>query len=282
MELKILSPQEGGFVKEICWNNEELKVEIAEKMQEYKKLVFTEETIKEAKTDRAKLNKLKGAFEDERKRIKRLCMEPYNEFEKQVKELISLIDEPIQLIDSQIKEVEQVRREEKRRTIEELFSSVGFQPFVTLELIWDEKWLNATVSINKIEEQMKSKMYQIGEEISMIHSLPEFSFEAMEEYKKSLDITKAIQEGARLSDIQKRKVAYEEEQRIKQEEEKKDVVEKAKTEELMPKHPESLKENTLPVEQLMQIDFRVWGTRQQLMDLRNYLINNQIKYGKVE
>ena len=32
MELKILSPQEGGFVKEIRWNNEELKAEIAEKM----------------------------------------------------------------------------------------------------------------------------------------------------------------------------------------------------------------------------------------------------------
>ena len=34
MELKILSPQEGGFVKEIRWNNEKLKGEIAEKMQE--------------------------------------------------------------------------------------------------------------------------------------------------------------------------------------------------------------------------------------------------------
>ena len=61
MELKILSPQEGGFVKEIRWNNEELKAEIAEKMQEYKSLAFTEETIKEAKADRAKLNKLRTA-----------------------------------------------------------------------------------------------------------------------------------------------------------------------------------------------------------------------------
>lgn len=28
MELKILSPQESGFLKEIQWNNEELKAEI--------------------------------------------------------------------------------------------------------------------------------------------------------------------------------------------------------------------------------------------------------------
>ena len=36
MELKILSPQEGGFVREIRWNNMELKTEIEEKMKEYK------------------------------------------------------------------------------------------------------------------------------------------------------------------------------------------------------------------------------------------------------
>lgn len=115
MELKIMSPQEGGFVKEIKWNNEELKAEIAEKMQEYKSLVFTEETMKDAKADRAKLNKLKTAFEDERKRIKKLCMEPYETFEKQVKEVIALIEEPIRLIDQQIKEVEERKKAGEKR-----------------------------------------------------------------------------------------------------------------------------------------------------------------------
>ena len=33
MELKIVSPQENGFVEEIKWNNEELKAEIASKMK---------------------------------------------------------------------------------------------------------------------------------------------------------------------------------------------------------------------------------------------------------
>ena len=165
MELKILSPQEGGFIREIQWNNMELKAEIEEKMQEYKSLAFTEDTIKEAKADRAKLNKLRTAFEDERKRIKKLCMAPYDAFEKQVKELIALIDEPIRLIDGQIKEVEEKRRNDKRREIEALFPSIGFQPFVTFDMIWDDKWLNATVSMAKIEEQMKSQLYKIGNEV---------------------------------------------------------------------------------------------------------------------
>ena len=276
MELKILSPQEGGFVKEIQWNNEELKAEISEKMQDYKNLVFTEETIKEAKKDRANLNKLKNAFEDERKRIKKLCMAPYDEFEKQVKELIALIDEPIRLIDSQIKEVEEKRRSDKRKEIEALFPTIGFQAFVTLDMIWDEKWLNATVSMTKVEEQMKTRMYQIGDDVFTIHSLPEFSFEAMEVYKKTLDLTKAIQEGQRLSEIQKRKAAYEEEQRKKEEAAKQAAIQPANKPE--PDQSEVKEENG----ELIQLDFRVWGSREQIMGLRQYLTDNKIKFGKVE
>ena len=275
MELKILSPQEGGFVKEIQWNNEELKAEISEKMQDYKNLVFTEETIKEAKKDRANLNKLKNAFEDERKRIKKLCMAPYDEFEKQVKELVALIDEPIRLIDNQIKEVEEKRRDEKRKEVEALFPTIGFQAFVTLDMIWDEKWLNATVSMAKIEEQMKSRMYQIGDDVFTIHGLPEFSFEAMEVYKNTLDLTKAIQEGQRLSEIQKRKAAYEE-QRKKEEAAKQAAIQPANNPE--PDQSEVKEENG----ELLQLDFRVWGTREQIMGLRQYLTDNKIKFGKVE
>lgn len=281
MELRIISPQENGFVREIQWNHEELKTEIAEKMQEYKTLTFTEDSIKEAKADRAKLNKLKSAFDDERKRIKKLCMAPYDTFEKQVKELIALIDEPIQLIDAQIKEVEQLKRDEKRKAIEELFSGIGFQSFVTLEAIWDEKWLNATVSMGKIEEQMKSRMYQIADEVYTIHNLPEFSFESLEVYKNTLDLNKAIQEGKRLSEIQKRKMEYEEEQRRKQEESQKAIPE-ACEEQQREKAEEKDQTSMDQADEILHLDFRVWGTRDQLLALRNYMNENHLKFGKVE
>lgn len=282
MELKIISPQESGFVKEIQWNNEELKAWISEKLKDYKGLVFTESTISDAKKDRADLNKLKKAFEDERKRIKKLCMEPYEEFERQEKELIALIDEPLQLIDCQIKEVEEKRKEEKRLRINDLFSTIGFQAFVSLDMIWDEKWLNATVSMSKIEEQMKSRMYQIGEDVFTIRNLPEFSFEAMEVYKKSLDLTKAIQEGQRLSDIQKRKAAYEEERRRKEEAAKQGSVHSAQEQEAVPAAQEAQSEAKEAEDDVVCLDFRVWGTRDQIMGLRQYMIGNKIRFGKVE
>lgn len=281
MELRIISPQDGGFVKEIQWNHEELKAEIAKKMNEYKTLVFTEDTIKDAKKDRADLNKLKTAFEDERKRIKKLCMEPYNLFESQVKEITSMIEEPIRIIDAQIKEVEHLKKEQKRMQIEDLFLTIGFQSFITLDKIWDEKWLNATVSLSKIEEQMKSIMYQIGEDVATIHRLPEFSFEAMEVYKSTLNLSMAIQEGQRLSDMQKRKAAFEEEQRRKDEESKKESSDSDPCK--VELHQESIQNTDIPTEEpIMCLDLRVWGTREQLMSLRNYMKETGLKFGKVE
>ena len=291
LELKIFSPQESGFVPEIKWNNEELKVAIAEKMKEYNGLVFTEETISEGKKDRANLNKLRGAIDDERKRVKKLCMEPCNRFEKEVKEVLVLVDEQINAIDVQIKEVEQIKREEKRKAVQELFESIGFQKFVTLEMIWDEKWLNASVALSKVENQMKETMYRIGEEVGTISRLPEFSFEAMEVYKKTLDLTQAIKKGQELADIQKRKeeaVARQnaEEERRKAEEaatgkESENPEEAADTHDA-PKKAEENDYTRVVSEPVMRIDFRVWGTKEQILALRDYMKQNNLKFGKVE
>ncbi len=291
LELKIFSPQENGFVPEIKWNNEELKAAIAEKMKEYKGLVFTEETISEGKKDRANLNKLRGAIDDERKRVKKLCMEPCNRFEKEVKEVLALVDEQINAIDVQIKEVEQIKREEKRKAVQELFESIGFQKFVTLEMIWDEKWLNASVALSKVENQMKETMYRIGEEVGTISRLPEFSFEAMEVYKKTLDLTQAIKKGQELADIQKRK--EEALARQKAEEERRKAEEAAtgkeseNPEEAADTHdaPKKAEENDytrVVSEPVMRIDFRVWGTKEQILALRDYMKQNNLKFGKVE
>lgn len=291
LELKIFSPQENGFVPEIKWNNEELKAAIAEKMEEYKGLVFTEETISEGKKDRANLNKLRGAIDDERKRVKKLCMEPCNRFEKEVKEVLALVDEQISAIDIQIKEVEQIKREEKRKAVQELFESIGFQKFVTLEMIWDEKWLNASVALSKVENQMKETMYRIGEEVGTISRLPEFSFEAMEVYKKTLDLTQAIKKGQELADIQKRKEEALARQKAEKERRKAEEAaagkESENPEEAADTHdaPKKAEENDytrVVSEPVTRIDFRVWGTKEQILALRDYMKQNNLKFGKVE
>ena len=69
MELKIYNPQEEGFLKEIDWNYEELKTEIQGKANDYMNLVYTADQVKDAKKDRANLNKFVEALESKRKEI---------------------------------------------------------------------------------------------------------------------------------------------------------------------------------------------------------------------
>ncbi len=268
MELKIFNPQEGGFVKEIEWNNEELKAKIAEKVKDYEGLVYVGEAqIKEAKADRANLNKLRNAIEDERKRIKKLCLEPYTRFEAQVKEVVALLDRPIAMIGEQIDAAEEAKKAAKKAEIEELFKTIGFQNFVTLEAIWDPKWLNATVTMTKIEEAMRTRMYQIGTDVLTISELQDYKFEAMEVYKETLDIGAAIREGKRLLEIQKAKEAAElarqaEEQAARE----RMAAEAAKASQEPKEQAEPVREESRPLpdkERILTITFRVTASESQ-------------------
>lgn len=286
MELKI---EQVAIPEKIAFNYEELKQELSDKVKMYETLVYSDEDIKSAKADRADLNRLKKALNDERIRREKEYMQPFNVFKAQINEIIDIIDKPIRMIDAQIKEVEENKKEQKRKDIEGLFKDIGFQTFVTLEQIFDGRWLNASVSLNSIREQMESRMYQIGNDVLSINQLPEFSFEAMEIYKSTLDIGQAIQEGRRLSEIQKQKAAYEAEQkRLKEEVQAKKAVEEAEIQNKAEEELETAKiqdeqtENSeAQKEQLITIDFRVTATNEQLAALKKFLIENRIVYGPV-
>lgn len=225
MELKIFNPTEDGFIKAIEWNHEEIKKEVTEKVDYYKNLVYTDDQIKEAKADRATLRKFVEALEAKRKDIKKQCLQPYEVFEKQMKEIVAIVNEPVALIDSQVKGYEEKQKEEKKEKIIEIFDSIGFQPFVKLEMIWDEKWLNASVTLKKIEEQMKELMYKFSNDLLTLSKLPEFGFEATEVYKVTLDINKALEKAQSIAEIAKRKAEYEAQMKAKAEAEEKARIE---------------------------------------------------------
>ena len=186
-------------------NFEELKAELEDKAEYYGSLLYTDEQIKDAKADRAMLNKFKNTVNSERIKKEKEYMNPFNQFKSQINELIAIVDKPIAVIDERIAAYNDEQKAQKKKAIEELFAGMGFQSFVTLEKIWDPKWLNASVSMKSIEEQMRSRMYQIGDDVLTLHNLPEFGFEATEVYKQTLDINKAIKEAQRMAEIAKAK-----------------------------------------------------------------------------
>ena len=213
MELKIYSPTEDGFIKAIEWNHAEIKKEVAEKVSYYANLVYTDDQIKDAKADRAKLNKFVQALEGKRKEVKKQCLAPYEEFEKKMKEIVAIVNEPIQMIDSQVKDYEDQKKAEKLEQIQEYWDRVTSPEHpLTLQRAMNPKWLNATTSMKSIQEEINGILAKYAEDIATLQNLPEFSFESIEVYKTTLDLGKAIQEGKRLSDIQKRKMEFEAEQ----------------------------------------------------------------------
>lgn len=271
MELQIYTPQESGFIKVIKWNNEELKAEIAEKVKDYEGLVYVGDAqIKEAKADRANLNKLRTAIEDERKRIKKLCLEPYNLFEVQVKEVIALLDKPIAMIGEQIEAADEAKKAAKKAEIEELFKTIGFQDFVTLEAVWDPKWLNTTFSMSKIEEALKERLYQIGTDVLTIQELQEYKFEAMEVYKQTLDLSAAIREGKRLLEIQKAKETQAAREAEEKAERERIAAEVAKA----PQKPAG-EAVAVPEERQMTIIFKVTAKQSQFMAVNQALAGIQ-------
>lgn len=207
MELKV---KEVLIPNEIDFNYDELKAELMEKANLYATVVYTDEQIALAKKDRAALNKLKSAINDERIRREKEYMKPFADFKSKVNEIIAIIDKPVAIIDKQIKEAEKKEAEEKRAKIEELFAGIPTKPdWLTLDQIWDDRWLNKGVSMRMIEDNMLGWCGRIDTELRSIAGLAYGAYEAAEEYKQSLDLGKAIATGQRMAEIQRRKAEEE-------------------------------------------------------------------------
>ena len=232
MELKITGTEVEQ--KPIHFNYDELKTQITEKAELYKNMVYDENQVKEAKADRATLNKFKSALEGKRRDVKKECLKPFEEFEAQVNDLIRIIDEPIKLIDTQVKNYEEEEKQQKAIAIHEKFNDMEFPDFVKFEMISNPKWLNKSVSIKKITEELVEERQRVESAVQTLESLPDFGFEAMEEYKKTLDLGRAIAEGQRLADIQKRKEEAEaERKRLEAEAEARRLAEESRQEEVV-------------------------------------------------
>lgn len=143
-------------------NLEQLKAEIAPKMEYYSSLVVTEESIRSAKNDRANLNKLKKAISDQRIAVKKQCLAPYEALECECKELEALIIAPIAAIDAQIKAFEEIEKNKKYSELKAYFYSVNNLEFLTLDDVLNPKWSNKTLSVESLKEEMLTNINRIS------------------------------------------------------------------------------------------------------------------------
>lgn len=218
MEFKYLSevvlPQAPAF------NYDDLKAELEQKCKEYENLVYTEDQIKMAKEDKAKLNKLKTALNNERIQLQKEWNAPFAEFKSKVDDLISIIDKPVSMIDKQVKEYDKQQKDAKREKIRELWDGLEGRPdWLNLDDCFSNGWLLKSCSMSKVKACMEEIIATSNRDIATLEQLPEYSFEAVAEYKKNRKLDEAIAEATKLSNLRKMKEAQEEEQRKKAAEE---------------------------------------------------------------
>ena len=207
MELRLINPNESGFLQHIEWNSEEIRKQVQMMMFAYTDVVYTEDTMKVAKDDRATLNKFKKVIEDRRKEVKKKCMEPYEQFEKEVKEITALIDKPIGMIDSQIKEYEEKQKAEKKSQIQAAYDeSIGeFGNDLPFERVFDTRYLNATFSLSKAMSEVIEKIEKFKTDIATIDSLDsKHKLNVRDVYVRTLDLSQAMAEDRRLRELEER------------------------------------------------------------------------------
>lgn len=274
MELRVDNYQ---LPEAISFNYDELKTSLIEKTEAYTKLVYTEDNIKAAKEDRADLNRLKKALNDERLRRQKEYMKPFDAFKSQIDEIISIIDKPVLAIDKQIREYEQIKQDEKRNNIEDMFNSMLFPEFVKIDQLWNAKWLNATYSMNNIEKELLEKKENIIKECQTLATLPSYSREAVHFYQKTLDIAQALAKVRELTEAEEaKKRMLEEEARRKEEEAK-------KKEEPQPVPELKAGEKAEPEpEPQMWVSFAAFINKTQAKALKEFFNNNHITFKPIE
>ncbi len=270
MELKV---EEIKSLAPIQFNYEDIKKWVTEKAKEYKSVVYTEETITAAKSDRATLNKVAKAINDEKIRIKKEVLKPFEDFENKCKELQGIITDASSSIDAQVKAFEEKEQNEKKEQIKAIFDAyIGdYKDLILFDLIFNPRWLNKTYTMKKIEEEINHLIVKTSDDMKVLEGqitdeviLKQVQAFYFSHIADSDCLSSSLKYGMNVIESNKKLEELKQQQEARKEV-KATPVQQAPTQ-----------------EELQVIDFRVWVTQEQKMKIRDFLIQNNIKYGKVD
>ena len=233
-------------------------------------LPCNEETIKEVKDARAKLNKIKTSLEDKRKQVKNAVMNPYNEFEivynELVKEKLTKADQTLKESVDAIEELKKMEKENELRSFVEEHCKAN-----NIHIDFDAIGLNITLSasMKSLKEQAKEFIEKVANDLKLIE-LEEYSSEILYEYNKCFDYVSAktivLERHKQLEKIQKQQ---EQKQNIEQQENQ------------IVKNVEEAIEIIAPVEveeELQTYQFEVKATKEQIKKIIELMKELGVEY----
>lgn len=253
----------------VVTNAKELLANIDNGLKHYD-YVVTENTYEQAKKDRAQLNSIVKMVSDERKRVEDDLFSEWKEDKKNIMDIEKKIKQCADSLGQGITDIEDILKEEKRKHIYEawqtLLDSKGNGEHYDLTPKFNEKWLNKTTSNKSIEKDLNAIYDKIIQDLGFMETfLPNDETDIAqikEVYFQDYDLMRAK---VKADDLKRIRESVE---RQKQKEEQ-IVQEPLHFEQNIPNEPENkgVEQNTNWAE------FRVEGTREQLLELTNVLVN---------
>lgn len=284
MQIEIYSPTNGQPLPPVEWNYAAVKQWLEDGLSAYKGRVYTEDTVAEAKKDRASLNKLADAIDTKRKEMKAMYLEPYALFEAQAKELTAMVKDQSAEIDAQVKAFENFRKQEKLEQIKaELYEPLigNLATLVPYEKLHEVKWLNVTVNLPTVAEELARKIERITKGLTAIDSLDlesDIAVQVKDVFLKRFDLAEAIDEKDRLI----RQKAELERIKSAQAEQKAEQVPEVKYTPVEPETPtvaQPVSDET--EEKIHTVTFRIHVTSAQLKALGDFMRANGIRPERV-
>lgn len=196
MEFNLSTDIKQSIPNAIVFNFEELKAELSEKIKPYETLAVTEDDLKSAKSDKATLNKLKKALNDKKVEVKKEYISPLENFEKQVKELVEIIDKGVNNIDTQVKDFEKKEVDEKLKEIASFYVEEfpDYYEVLKLEKVIPNKWQNKTCKLETIKQEIRDKVFKFENDIKVIKAMKlECEEQMLDAYIETLDMSAALQ-----------------------------------------------------------------------------------------
>lgn len=246
-------------IKQEAIIEEQLKLisdDIQKRVDYAEKLVCTVDTIKNIKKQRAILRNQFNDLETQRKQVKAEFQAPYLRFEKVYKELISdkyknadiKLKRKIDIVESELK----LQKENNiREYFNEYCESEGID-FIKFEQIGLN--INLSATEKSLREQIKAFVDKVKNDIELIQHEDNFA-EIMIEYTKHLNVSRAIIE-------------------VKERHKKLSEIVNGENKNVQNDTNEQKKETLKAPEQIYTMNFKVSGTKQQLVKLKKYLKDN--------
>lgn len=191
-EISVIVEQTRGIV---TTNFEEIKRQLYIQMDEYRGIIYTEDTIKSAKETVAMLRKVKKAINDKRKEVKKEQMLSYEEFEIKIKEMEEIIDDVINPTVEQVSIFEEKAKTERLEGIKKYFSdkSADVIGFISFNDIFIDSMLNASTSAKSIKEKFDNAIESVRKDIATIKSMKsEIETKVLDKYVEAKSLSACV------------------------------------------------------------------------------------------